>query len=173
MFISFLSVFLLSIAVECTKYKECTAEEQAEIQTIVDLMGSSTWQDKMKSLSTGRHRLVERLIRNNRIGREYNDLTWVCNGKLLLSKQTCDESIAGQTRSLFGNHVLLCTNTMTRLNYQYCDLAEVMVHEFAHHIGVNSDRDHNDGPNGDSVYNFGFAMRDFCKAEKRDRALNF
>ena len=173
MFSSFLALFLLSIAVECTKYKECSAEEQTEIQTIVNLMGSSTWQDVMKSLDTGRHRLVERLIRNNRIGREYDDLTWVCNGNLLLSTKKCDESIAGLTRSLFGNHVLLCTDTMKDFNYQYCDLVGVMVHEFAHHIGVESARDHNDGANGDSVYNFGDALRDLCVAENRNRELNF
>ena len=147
--------------------------EQVEIQSVVNLMGSSDWQNKMKTLDTGRGPVVTRLIRKNRIGREYDEITWVCNGHLLFSREGCEGSLTGLARTVFGSKILLCTNNMKKFQYKYCNVVEVMTHEFAHHIGVSSAKDHNDGPNGDAVYRWGYAMRDFCVAEGRQRLLDW
>ena len=166
-------IAILSVTVNCTAFQGCTALEQAEIQSVVNLIGSYDWQNKMKSLDTGRGPVVSRLIRKNRIGREYDEITWVCNGRLLASRDGCEGNITGKTRTYFGFKILLCTNSMKKFQYKYCNLVEVMTHEFAHHIGVGSAKGHVDGPNGDAVYRWGYAMSDFCVVEGRQRLLDW
>lgn len=40
-------------AFKSSAFEGCTKEEESEMQSILDLMGSTDWQDKMKSLNTG------------------------------------------------------------------------------------------------------------------------
>lgn len=145
------------------KTKNCSPAAQAAIAESVQWMRDHRHQlkhDFKLAKLKGRRRRIRR-----RFDRKLNHMRFGCAEKVLCREKA--PRVALHAFGIAGRKIRLCYDKMLRRNYRFCDLTEIVVHEFGHAIGVPKDRlgGHSRNQN-DRVYRFGWFAGNLCRAER-------
>lgn len=167
----FASLFIASTASHAASTRNCDNGAASELLNAASFISQEASRDVMRGQDLHRRRGAERRIKRRISRGSMKNMLYVCDSAL--QNFRCGQGYNAFTHAFNTKNVYVCVDKMKERNFSFCDLVGTAAHEYGHIVGVKKAGDHNDGPNNDRVYKFGYAVRDLCYAQGRDRTLNW
>ena len=165
MVIAALATFALSAepAEAQVNTRACSPNAQAALNDAFAFMASHGEQLK-NDFEIGSRRATRRRIKR-RFDRKIDEMRISCADRVLCREHA--PRVALHAFGMAGRKIRVCYDKMLAAEFRFCDLVEIVTHEFGHAIGIKKKRfgqHHKD--RDDKVYQFGWYARDLCLAER-------
>ena len=147
--------------------RACSPNAQAALNEAFVFIESHGEQLK-NDFEIGSRRATRRRI-SRRFDRKIDEMRVSCAARVLCREKA--PRIALHAFGMAGRKIRVCYDKMLAEEFRFCDLVEIVTHEFGHAIGIKKKRfgQHHKDQN-DKVYQFGWYARDLCLAERSGTA---
>jgi len=167
--LAFFCIYLSAEASARPFARDCPSGAEANLRDVVafldthmDAVRASYEADNNYHARRGANRRVKRRLGRDR---KLGNLWFACANK---SAPLCNEASGRHAFGAASNKIRICYHKVG----SFCDLVQLVSHEFGHAVGIKKDRVGQHSKNkSDRVYRWGREWGNYCRAGRYDRSL--